>query len=296
MLTVCLSNYNHAKYLEERIPSVLESMPEDAEFIITDDGSTDASVQILKRLQKRDQRIKLRLNAKNQGVISSVNAMLEIAKGEYISFISSDDLLTSEFYPKLLKLTEKYPGFGVYVSDFSVFKEGKKHYQSLMPKAKDVQVLDSKKVQQLFATTGFWIPGHSSIFRTSLVCEFKRFEPSLKHYCDWVINHGCALKGGVVFLPEYLSAWRLDGGNYSETDESQKKEVELCVMRYLNRKENKIWRRLFRKSHLLRDFMKPRLVYFFLRPKYWDYLFCMLTRSFYNRSKLKAKVLLNRIS
>lgn len=293
MLTVCLSNYNHGHFLQKRIASLLAGMPEDAQFLITDDGSTDDSLDILKAFADKDKRIHLIVNEKNRGVIPSINAMLDLVQGEFVSFIAADDVHDKEFYPALLKLTKDYPGYGVYVSDFAFSRQGKIHEHPLVPGAKDVMLLKPEQLPKFFGTSKFWIPGHSSIFKTSLVREFKRFEPSLRHHCDWLINHGAALKGGVVFLPQLHSVWRLDGGNYSDANECLQRETVLSIIQFLNRKENRQWRVMFRRSHLLWGFIKPNFLFFCLRPQCWDYLFFIFLRILSNRLKFKAKASLN---
>lgn len=295
LLTVCLSNYNHCAYLEKRISTLLAGMPTNSELLITDDGSTDNSVSVLKALAQKDARIDIRINPENRGVISNVNEMLARAQGKYISFVAADDMHEPEFYKKLLNLTEKHPGYGVYCSDFAMYKTdttgGRYVYQSLLPNAKEVQLIPAKLVPKLCREQAFWIPGHASIFETELVREFTRFEQKLEHHCDFLINNGCALKRGVVFLPEYLSAWRLDGTNYSDQDKASQKKVELSVMQLLYLHENTHLLTLFRRSHLLRGFIKSNLPHFCARPKYWSLLFHLLTRSFINRSKIFLKKL-----
>ncbi|WP_434756692.1 glycosyltransferase family 2 protein [Paenibacillus amylolyticus] len=93
-VSVIIPVYNRAKYLQECLDSVLIQTLEDIEIICINDGSTDDSYQILMDYEQKDRRIII-LNQNNQGVASSRNNGLKIAKGEFVIFMDSDD-----FYPE----------------------------------------------------------------------------------------------------------------------------------------------------------------------------------------------------
>ena len=91
-LSIIIPIFNSEKYLCECLDSVLTCKNNDIEVILIDDGSTDNSYNICKDYQKKDNRIVL-LQQKNAGVSRARNHGLEVAKGEYIGFVDSDDLL-----------------------------------------------------------------------------------------------------------------------------------------------------------------------------------------------------------
>ena len=82
------------KYLREAIESVLNQTFSDFEFIIIDDGSTNNAVDVVKSY--RDKRIIHVLNGKNLGMAKSSNIGLEMAQGEYIARMDSDDVSLPE--------------------------------------------------------------------------------------------------------------------------------------------------------------------------------------------------------
>ena len=102
-VSVLMSVFNGEKYLRSSIQSMLEQTMEDFEFIITNDGSTDGTAQILKDIAIRDQRIKI-LNRKNQGLTNSLNELVEMARGEFIARMDADDIA----YPDRLRLQAQY--------------------------------------------------------------------------------------------------------------------------------------------------------------------------------------------
>ena len=95
MISVIVPIYNVEPYLEEAIESVLHQTYTDLEIILVDDGSTDGSGEMCDRYQKKDSRIKV-LHKENGGASSARNAGLDIASGEYIMFLDSDDYWNDE--------------------------------------------------------------------------------------------------------------------------------------------------------------------------------------------------------
>lgn len=89
-VTVLMPVYNGEKYLREAIDSILNQTFSDFEFLIINDGSTDKSVEIINSYN--DSRICLIHNTDNLGLINSLNKGLELADGEYIARMDSDDI------------------------------------------------------------------------------------------------------------------------------------------------------------------------------------------------------------
>lgn len=82
--------YNVEKYLHECVDSILSQTFHDFEIILVDDGSPDACPDICDEYKQKDSRIKV-IHKENGGLSDARNAGLELAKGEYIIFIDSDD-------------------------------------------------------------------------------------------------------------------------------------------------------------------------------------------------------------
>ncbi len=91
LVSVIIPVYNSEKYIHETIQSVLNQTYKNFELIIVNDGSTDNSLSIIENSQKKDNRIKI-LNKINSGVSETRNFGLNIAKGEYVAFLDSDDV------------------------------------------------------------------------------------------------------------------------------------------------------------------------------------------------------------
>jgi glycosyltransferase involved in cell wall biosynthesis len=101
-VSVIIPSYNHEKYIGECIQSVLNQTYRDFEIVITDDGSTDRTVEIVENFD--DPRIKLFKHFENKGAPVALNNCIRHASGKYIAPIGSDDA----WYPEKLELQVRY--------------------------------------------------------------------------------------------------------------------------------------------------------------------------------------------
>ena len=101
-VSVIIPVYNSEKYISECLDSVLNQTFKDIEIICIDDGSTDKSFDILNRYNIKEKRITL-LTQKNLGQSVARNKALEIAKGEYIYFLDSDDYIEPNLIEECIK-------------------------------------------------------------------------------------------------------------------------------------------------------------------------------------------------
>jgi hypothetical protein len=93
LVSVLMPVYNREKFVDEAIESVLAQDYNSFELVLVDDGSTDASPQILKRWQEKDSRIVVVTAPHNEGIPGALNRGLAHARGKYIARIDSDDVM-----------------------------------------------------------------------------------------------------------------------------------------------------------------------------------------------------------
>ena len=102
-LSIIIPAYNVEQTLERCVESVLRQKFRDYQLILVDDGSTDGSGRICDELAKRDHRIQT-IHQPNKGLSAARNAGIKRAKGEYITFIDSDDYIASDTLKTLIDL------------------------------------------------------------------------------------------------------------------------------------------------------------------------------------------------
>lgn len=106
-VSVVVPVYNVEKYIEECLDSVLSQTLKEIEIICVNDGSTDSSLEILKRYKRKDGRIKI-INKENKGYGNTINRGIECSTGEYISIIESDDFVEIDMLEKMYQAAEKH--------------------------------------------------------------------------------------------------------------------------------------------------------------------------------------------
>lgn len=95
LISVIVPIYKVQDYLDECIESIINQTYSNIEVILVDDGSPDRCPQMCDEWAKRDSRIRV-VHKKNGGLSSARNAGLDVAKGEYISFVDSDDFICKD--------------------------------------------------------------------------------------------------------------------------------------------------------------------------------------------------------
>ncbi len=106
LVTVIMPSYNQDKFIARSLNSLLKQTYKNWELIIVNDGSTDLTYHITQKYSE-DERIKYLQHATNKGLGASINNALNIAKGNYISYLPSDDVMYKDHLQSLLDTFKK---------------------------------------------------------------------------------------------------------------------------------------------------------------------------------------------
>lgn len=104
-ISIIVPVYNVEKYLQRCLDSLINQTYKNIEIIAINDGSTDNSLKILRKYETIDSRIKI-INKDNEGLSQSRNIGINLATGEYITFVDSDDWIELNFLETMLNLME----------------------------------------------------------------------------------------------------------------------------------------------------------------------------------------------
>lgn len=107
LVSIITPVYNADRFIEETIKSVQEQTYTNWEMIVVDDLSTDKSEEIIKKIQRKDKRIKYIKLKENSGAAIARNVAIENAKGQYIAFLDSDDLWKKDKLKKQIDFMKK---------------------------------------------------------------------------------------------------------------------------------------------------------------------------------------------
>lgn len=284
MITVCIPNYNHGKFLEKRIHELLAVSDERVSFYVIDDGSTDDSHALLQNIAKNEPRIALRLHRENKGVIARLNEGLLAIQTPYIAFAAVDDWTSPLFFEEILSAIASHPNYGVYTSNFAVgsldpqgHRKVSKEY--VLPEVFCVKPYSKGEVTALFRHTQLFIASNASVFSKKTLDKVGPFNEACGIYTDWVVNHSAALADGIVYIPKTISMWIQHDTNYSTTQtDAQLYEYQVAAVKSVLNESNKALRIRFHQSAILRMIIKRHFTTFIFNYRLWGTLYYLLGR------------------
>lgn len=198
-LSVIIASYNHQDYIAETLRSLEEQTYQDFEIIIIDDGSTDRTVEVAKSAQSRAQIY----TQENQGVVAARNRGVSLAKGRYICFVDSDDVVLPERFAKQVVLLEGEPELGLVFADALIIdSQGKE-----IGKFGDVYPVVPGVVAQMLAMHYCFTPMITVMVRADVLRKTGPFEKPgpISDYMKWI---EVAHISKVHYDPEPLGCWR----------------------------------------------------------------------------------------
>lgn len=203
MISVIVPVYNSCAYLKNCIDSILRQTYSDLEIICVNDGSTDGSLRILKELEQQDSRI-IVLSQDNAGVAAARNAGLEIAQGEYVAFVDSDDELQPDMYEVLINLAQENGSDITHCGYRKMYLDGTSKdicgTGQLLVQTADEAICCLLAGERF--VSGLW----NKLYRTNAIADI-RFDTQLKINEDTLFNVQAfrrAEKTVFIDLPKYL--------------------------------------------------------------------------------------------
>lgn len=123
LVSIVLPVYNGEKYLAKSIESVLSQTYKNLELIIVNDSSTDSSEEIIMKFKELDERIVYIKNDINSKLPQSLNNGFSIAKGDYYSWTSDDNMYHKDAIEKMVHYMENHNNTGLVCSDMNIIDE-----------------------------------------------------------------------------------------------------------------------------------------------------------------------------
>ena len=170
-ISVIVPVYNVETYLSRCVDSILAQTYGNLEVILVDDGATDASGAICDAFAAADSRVKV-IHKENGGLSSARNAGLDVASGEYIAFVDSDDWITPDAYAHLMGLAEKYDVKLVCGGRYDVNGKTGEKTVGLCPEKEEV-ISAEKLVGRIFLWDGCDSSACDKLYHRSLLENFR---------------------------------------------------------------------------------------------------------------------------
>lgn len=200
LISLIIPVYKVEKYLHRCLDSVISQSYSQLEIILVNDGSPDSCGEICDAYAHKDSRIKV-IHKKNGGLSHARNAGITVAKGEYLSFLDSDDWVEVEYIEKLYKLLK------LYQCDMAVCNFIKASTTEIEQKNSLVKIYEFSSLEALEALTGpYYLPlvvAWGKLYHRSLFEEI-RYPIGRLHEDEFVIHHLIYRAKKIVFTTEEL--------------------------------------------------------------------------------------------
>ena len=221
-LTVLVITYNHARFIETAIDSVLSQETEfDYEIIVSEDCSTDGTREIVQRIaESRPDRIRLFLSEHNLNDNTVLRRGLEAARGRYVALLDGDDFWTSSRkLQKQVDLLEAHPEFSACFHNVNVIYEGDAAASHLFHQDEQRDAVTSPRPKPISTLTDIvrrnFIPTCSVVFRAAIGRQLPPWFDDLAAG-DWPLHVLSAQHGDIVYLDEVMGTYRVHpGGSWS---------------------------------------------------------------------------------
>ncbi len=222
LISVLITSYNREKYISEAIESVLNQTYRNIELIIVDDYSSDNTFSIIKHYEEKDNRVYIYQNDHNLGQFPNRNKAASLAKGEYLKYLDSDDVL----YPNALEI---YIGAMLKYPNACAAVQAHHHRHDLFLPFN----ISSEDALLSHYTSGSQILnlGPSLVmFKKSVFNEIGGFEESEGILKDTLLMLRMAEKGSIVLVQRDLCYWRLHADQITK---EQSNHYNMIKERYL---------------------------------------------------------------
>jgi len=225
IITVCLNSEN---LIESTIKSVIEqSAASEIEYIIIDGGSSDSTLDIINKYKKN---ISVVVSEKDSGIYNAMNKAIDFAKGDYLLFLNSGDILNdSKVIEEVMEFIAENNNYDLFFGNVALYSQHKGFCQNLKFNNITKRKLFKKNIC------------HQGIFyKKELFEKFGKYNQNYKIYADYDYNLKLILKEKVKFkhFDRIISNFLL-GGVSSNKENLQKNEKEHCevIKKYYSNKE-----------------------------------------------------------
>lgn len=231
MLSVILTNYNHARFLPAALEALLRQTRQADEVIIIDDASTDDSVTVIKRLLGRFPQARLVENPVNLGCVANLNRGIEMAQGDIVHFAAADDVTYPQLFEIGMSLLAAHPRAALASARTDLIAEDGRYLGRLatpIPLRRAGFIGPDAAAHLLMRDDG-WFTGNTTLYRRHLLAAAGGFPEELGSFCDGYISRLLALRHGACFSPAVLGGWRRMVGGFAWSQSADLEQAQRLV-------------------------------------------------------------------
>lgn len=254
LVSVLIPLYNHEKYIDECLNSIKNQTYHNLELIIINDGSSDNSEKIVKQWIENNPNLNIKyISQENQGITKTLNKMIGLSKGEYITLCASDDVLTEQSIEKRVEFLKLNPMIEACIGDANVIGTNSEFVnESAMISLyrANYKRLADNIVNELILNWS--IVGPTFLAKKSLYENVGMYDENLlvedrEFYLRLLANN---LLG---FIPKIVAKYRVHTSNISRKSKTAKWNIyhQIAISNLKHSDRFKSFNKLFLKSHTI---------------------------------------------
>lgn len=167
LISIVVPVYNVSRYIVKCLNSIMNQKYSRFEVIIVDDGSTDNSLALCKDFENQDSRFQV-FHKQNGGLSSARNYGLKHVKGDYITFIDSDDFIHENYLYELYTNIEKYQS-DISICTYYIYYDDKKMFSFSRQKNYFTYEMDAQDcLKNMLVENGYSVSAWGKLYKTSL--------------------------------------------------------------------------------------------------------------------------------
>lgn len=225
-VSVLIPAYNAQDFISRTLESVLCQTYGDFEAIVVDDGSTDATAEIVKQIADKDTRVRYYFQ-ENCGLANTRNRLVELAAGEYVAFLDHDDEWFKDKLSLQVDFLNKHSGFGLVFSDALIKKDGK-----LVGTCFEERKPSSGMVFYRFLLSGNFVPLPTVLMPKEILLECMPFNPAYEFSEEFDVFLKAARRYNFGYLREPLAVYHRHSNNLSDSKLDKFVGEEFSILNY----------------------------------------------------------------
>ena len=228
-VSVCLPTYNGAEYIEAALRSILHQTYQDFELLVVDDGSTDATLDIVQSFS--DPRIQLHRNPERLGIPANWNRCLELAGGAFVCLFHQDDVMLPENLECKVQVlsADETVGFVHSGVETLVEESAPSAFADWIEDAAEDTVWDGPEYFRTLLFNGNRVCAPTVLARRHALIEQGGFDRDLGFACDYAMWLRLCLRYRVGFLARPLVRYRWHGANASHAYQFERGVEEITT-------------------------------------------------------------------
>lgn len=250
--SVIIPNYNHARFLRERIDSVLNQTYTDFEIILLDDHSSDNSREIIEEYRSNKKITHIIFNENNSGsLLTQWNKGIGLATGNWIWIAESDDIADPYFLEECANNIPNHPTAGLWYSDSNILNETTKKITSRFSERKN-SIFKKQKWSHSYFQNGIAEINEclkydctvnnvsAAVFKRDLAPPLLQQAAQFSYYPDWYFFLKLCLLTDICYSSKSLNTYRFHSGSVSNAEtslvNSKKEYFEILKLLYNSNK------------------------------------------------------------